>query len=149
MASEQTVYSKDGTWKIEVEAWKNNFLFYSSIGTEVNVYHKEADTNVWGNPTTSWKSKNAKNITIANTYKGPVFGGGTSQSVDVRTWANTDEAKLKHWAVGVKITLPDSVSGAAILDIDSVDGEVSVLIDGETLTAKVSASSALSDFSIW
>lgn len=149
MASEATVYSKDGTWKIEVEAWKNNFLFYSSIGTQVSVYHKIADTNIWGNATTSWKSKSARSITIANTYKGPVIGGGVGQVVDVRTWENTDEASLKQWAVGIKISIPGGVGGNAILDIDSVDGEVSVNIGNETLTTKVSASSIFSDSGIW
>ena len=33
---------------VDVEAWKNNFLFYKSIGTEVHVYHREQTKNIWG-----------------------------------------------------------------------------------------------------
>lgn len=32
MASEVTLMSRDGNWKIVVEAGTNTFLFYSSIG---------------------------------------------------------------------------------------------------------------------
>lgn len=54
MASEITLFSKSGDWKADVEAWKNNFLFYKSIGTEVTVYHREQTKNVWGNTVTDW-----------------------------------------------------------------------------------------------
>ncbi|HET9057266.1 MAG TPA: hypothetical protein VFN30_10530 [Chitinophagaceae bacterium] len=150
MASEVTVHSRDGNWKIEVEAWKNNFLFYSSIGTEVTVYHRERTTNVWGSTVTDWVKKNAVSISITNVYSGPVASGSGGSITRSGTWNNRSYAELKEWAVGAKISIPDGgVSGNAILDIDKVDGSVSVNIGQEILNATVSASSIISDSSIW
>ena len=43
MANDVTVFSKGGDWKAEIHAWKNNYLFYKSIGTEVTVYEAHED----------------------------------------------------------------------------------------------------------
>ena len=150
MASEVTVLSKDGQWKIEVEAWKNNFLFYSSIGTQVSVYHREKTKNVWGSTVTDWVKKPASVITIVNKYTGPVFAGGTGSVTKSGQWRNKSSAELKEWAVGVKISIPSGeIGGNAILDIDKVEGTVDVNVGNETLHAQVSASSIISDGSIW
>lgn len=149
MASEATVYSSDGDWKIEVEAWKNNFLVYKSIGTEVNVYHKEKTTNIWGSSVTDWVKKAASSIHIRNVYSGTGPGNVTRE----KTCNNASYCEQKEWAVGVTITLPlddaTDVGGGAILEIDKVEGDVSVTIGHEVLRAHVSASSAFSDSSIW
>lgn len=149
MASEATVVSRDGQWKIEVEAWKNNALVYKSIGTQVDVYHREATSNVWGNKTTDWVKKKASWISIRNTYRGTGPGVGV-KSTECR---DASHCELKEWAVGVSlkipVTGPESVGGNAILEISSVEGQVSVRAGGHTLSATVSASSALSDNSLW
>ena len=154
MASETTAYSANGNWKIKVEAWKNNFLLYKSIGTQVQVYHREQTKNIWGNTVTDWVKKKAISITITNTYKGSFVGGGGAGSVTKSgTWRNKDSAELKEWAFGFTVTLPaqkpNDIGGGAILDIDSVDGVVNVSVEGSQLTAQVSASSIISDSSIW
>jgi hypothetical protein len=149
MASEITLYSNSGDWKVEIEAWKNNFLFYKSIGTEATVYHREKTKNIWGNTVTDWVKRNATSIYIRNVYRGTGPGSATRE----KTCRDASYCELKEWAVGFNITLPaDSVTdvgGGAILDLDQVDGVVTVTIAGETLTGEVSASSALSDSSIW
>lgn len=149
MASEITLFSKSGDWKVDVEAWKNNFLFYKSIGTEVTVYHREQTKNVWGNTVTDWVRKAASSISITNVYRGTGPGAATRS----KTCNNASYCEEKAWAVGVTVTLPaDSVTdigGGAILDLDSVTGTVSIVIDNEVLRGEVSASSVLSDSSIW
>lgn len=149
MASEATVVSGDGQWKIEVEAWKNNFLVYKSIGTQVDVYHREQTKNVWGNTKTDWVKKRASSIHIRNTYRGTGPGVGVRE----KRCAETASCELKEWAVGVTVTIPvespTDVGGGAILEIESVEGAVTVSAGGQTMTATVSASSALSDSSIW
>lgn len=150
MASEVTLYSKDGSWRVDVEAWKNNFLVYKSIGTEVTVYHRQQTKNIWGNTVTDWVRANASSIFIRNVYKGTGPGSATRQ----KTCPSSSYCEIKEWAVGVTITIPTdggdaSVGGGAILDIDSVTSSVVVTIGGEHLRAEVSASSIFSDSSIW
>jgi hypothetical protein len=150
--SEITLFSKSGDWKAEVEAWKNNFLFYKSIGTQVSVYHREQTKNIWGNTVTDWVSKAANAISITNVYTGTQPGLGPSATRN-KVCNNSSSCELKEWAVGVTVTLPpDSVTdvgGGAILDIDSVTGTVSIAIPGETLSGVVTAQSIIGDSSIW
>lgn len=149
MANQVTVLTKDGQSKVVARAWKNNFLFYRSIGTEATVFHREQTKNIWGNTSTDWVKHSASLISITNTYRGSGPGTGTRS----KACPNASYCELKEWAVGLTLTIPvDSptdVGGGAILDIDSVAGHVTVQIGEELLTADVSASSAFSDISIW
>ncbi len=149
MASEITLYTKSGDWKVEVEAWKNNFLFYKSIGTQATVYHREQTKNIWGSTVTDWVEKPASQIHIRNVYRGTGPGSATRE----KTCRSASYCELKEWAVGFTINIPaDSVTdvgGGAILDVGSVDGTVTVSIGQEVLTGAVSASSVFSDSSIW
>lgn len=149
MSSEVSVLSKDGSWKADVEAWKNNFLAYKSIGTQVTVYHREPHKNVWGNTVTDWVEKPATTITIENTYKGT----GPGVATRTKTCTNASYCELKEWAVGVSIELPpDSITdvhGAAVLDLDSVSARINVVVGSEVMNAQVSASSIVSDSGIW
>lgn len=150
MPSEVSVLSRDGNWKMEVEAWKNNFLFYTSIGTQVTVYHREKTTNVWGSSVTDWVEKKASSIFITNVYSGSVAAGSGGSITRSGQWNNASEAELKEWAVGFKITLPSGEPGGnAILDIDKVVGTVVVVVGNDRMSATVEASSIISDNSIW
>lgn len=102
MASEVTLYSNDGDWKIFVEAWKNNFIFYSSIGTEVTVYRREQTSNIWGNSVTGWVRRPAESIYIQNVYAGTSAGSVTRQ----KTCNNASYCELKEWAVGFSVSIP-------------------------------------------
>ena len=150
MANDATLFTHAGDWKAEVHAWKNNYLVYRSIGTEVTVYHREQTKNIWGSTVTDWVKKPATTIEITNVYHGTGPGVATRQ----KSCPNSSYCEEKEWAFGINITVvtdtgDTSVGGGATLDIDSVDGSVVVVIGEERLTAKVSASSALSDNSIW
>jgi len=76
MANDVTVFSKGGDWKAEIHAWKNNYLFYKSIGTEVTVYHREQTKNIWGSTVTDWVEKPATTIEITNRLPRQWAGGG-------------------------------------------------------------------------
>jgi hypothetical protein len=149
MASELTLFSDDGDWKVEIEAFKNNFLFYKSIGTTVRIYHREQKENIWGNTVTDWVRRNARTILIRNVYSGP--GPGTATREGQCTDASSCE--LKEWAVGFNVKLPaDEVSDlgpGATLDLEKVDGTVTVTLEHDVITGEVSASSAFSDSGIW
>jgi hypothetical protein len=150
MANDVTVFTKAGDWKAEISAWKNNFLAYKSIGTDVTVYRREQTKNIWGNTVTDWVKKPARMIEITNVYKGTGPGVATRQ----KACPNSSSCELKEWAVGFTITVETdsgdtSGGGGAILEIDSVEGTAVITIGEEQLTGKVSASSALGDNSIW
>ena len=150
MANSVTVFTKAGDWKADISAWKNNFLAYKSIGTDVTVYHREQTKNIWGNTVTDWVEKPASVIEITNVYHGSGPGAATRQ----KSCQNASSCELKEWAVGFNITVQTdsgdtSVGGGATLDIDSVDGSAVIVIGDERLTGMVSAGSALSDNSIW
>lgn len=149
MASEMTLFTKKGDWKVDIEAWKNNFLFYKSIGTQATVYHREQTKNIWGSTVTDWVEKLAPSIHIRNVYHGSGPGSATRE----KTCNNASYCELKEWAVGFTINIPPdsitNVGGGAILDVDSVDGSVTVRVGDEVLSGQVSASSALGDSSIW
>jgi hypothetical protein len=149
MANDVTVFSKSGDWKAEIRAWKNNYLLYRSIGTEVTVYHREQTKNIWGNTVTDWVQKPAAIIGIRNVYQGSGPGAATRQ----KSCPNASYCELKEWAVGVTITIQTdtgegSVGGGATLDIDKVTGWAMISLP-EELSGQVEADSALSDNSIW
>ena len=146
MASEITLRTNNGDWKVEVEAWKNTFFFYNSIGTQATVYHREKTKNIWGSTVTDWVKKKATSIHIRNIYSDEYRNSTTRE----KTCGNSKHCELKESAVGASISIPSgSVSPGAVLEIDKVDGTVTVNIKGEILSGKVSASSFPSDSSIW
>jgi hypothetical protein len=142
MASEVTRISKDGNWKVDVEAWRNNFLFYSSIGCQFSIY-KKGGSSIWGG--TSWDSAKARQVTMRNSYNGGLaFQDGQ--------WSNAHDGELKYWAVGFNISIPSGEVGAGgpWLILTSVESIVDVMLqNGESMSIKVSASSPISDSSIW
>jgi hypothetical protein len=140
MASEATVFSSDGNWKAEIEAWSNNFFFYKSIGTQVTVYRKTG-SSVWGGA--SWSRANARSFTIQALYN-----GGLARQ-DGR-WENQSHGELKHYAFGASISVPASAPGGAILIVTSVEGIVSGFFgNGQPFGARVNASDPIADSSIW
>jgi hypothetical protein len=129
---------------------EEQLLAYKSIGTEVTVYHREQTKNIWGSTVTDWVKKPATLIEITNVYMGTGPGAATRQA----SRANASYCEEKEWAVGVSITVvtdtgDTSAGGGATLDIDSVNGTAVIMIGDERLTGQVSASSALSENSIW
>jgi hypothetical protein len=116
MASEVTRISADGNWRVEVEAWKNNFLFYSSIGAQFSI-SKKGGSSIWGG--SSWNSANARRVTMRNSYNGGLaFQDGQ--------WDNASSGELKHWAVGFGVKIPSGeiTSGGPWLLLDSVESIV-------------------------
>ncbi|MCX5044818.1 hypothetical protein OG921_24335 [Aldersonia sp. NBC_00410] len=146
MASEITVYSRDGGWKADVEAWKNNFFFSNTVGTQVTVYRK-GGSSIWGG--TSWDRAAAREIYIRCIYNG-------GRAYQEGRWSNQSHAELKQWSVGtVGVTISDNGTvqgdfGSATFSVDSVEGVVSGYFgNGEGFQARVMASSWISDTSIW
>jgi hypothetical protein len=140
MSSEVTAYSRDGSFKADIEAWVNDFWFYKSIGVQVTVYRKTG-SSVWGG--SSWSRTNARTIVIAALYN-----GGLARQ-DGR-WDNQSYAELKHWAFGGSISVPASTPGGAILILTSVEGIVNgFFANGDGFQAQVTAGSSIADSSIW
>lgn len=140
MASEVTAYSRDGSFKAEMEAWVNDFWFFKSIGSQVTIYRKTG-SSVWGG--SSWSRTSARSIVIQNLYN-----GGLARQ-DGR-WDNHDYAELKHYAFGGSISVPSSFPGGADLIVTSVEGVINGwFANGDPFGARVSAGSAIKDSSIW
>ncbi|MBA3512319.1 hypothetical protein [Sphingomonas sp.] len=142
MASEVTQISRDGNWKVEVEAWRNNFLFYSSIGAQFSIYRK-GGSSIWGG--TSWDSGRARRVTMRNSYNGGLaFQDGQ--------WNDAHDGELKHWAVGIAIKIPsgDITPGGPWLTLTSVESIVEIfLANGEAMNIRVNAGNFITDSSIW
>jgi hypothetical protein len=140
MASEMTVFSHDGNWKADIEAWKNNFWIYKSIGCQATVY-KKSGSSIWGG--SSWGRANARSITIRNLYNGGI-------AANEGTWNNQSHAELKVFAFGTSLTIPPSTPGSAILIATSVEGIITGFFgNGEGFTGHVLASDKIEDSSIW
>lgn len=147
MANRLTLLSRDGQWKAELHAWKSNWIFYKSIGSECTVYHRQETKNVWGNTTTDWVEKAAQ-INITNVYKG---SGGLQ--ITKSASANASYLELKEWAVGfilINVNLDTGEAGPgagqASLIVDSVDATIGVSIG---VQGNVSADTAVVQQSIW
>lgn len=166
--NELTVVSEDGQWKAEMKAWKDYWFFYASIGSQVDVYHREKTKDTWGNTKTDWVKRPAA-IFINNTYQGSLAGspapgtggeGGPPPSGGLGgTYVRDIEVQGAHaenrlWATGFFST-KISVSGeqtrpaGATLDISNVVAEISVGVGTAILRGTVAASSYVSDNSAW
>jgi hypothetical protein len=141
MASEVTRISNDGNWKVEVEAWRNNFITYSSIGAQFSIYRK-GGSSIWGG--SSWNSANARQVRMRNTYN----GGLASHEAQ---WNDASSGELKHWAVGFSINIQTGRPGAGTwLTLTSVESIVDVVLaNGEHMEIRVDAGSFITDSSIW
>ncbi|HYK87803.1 MAG TPA: hypothetical protein VE398_03485 [Acidobacteriota bacterium] len=144
MPSELILYTNDKQWRVDLGSWTSDFPFYKSIGTQVTVYHRE-ETSIWGSTVTDWVEEPALLIGIRNVYS----GAGPAVATREREWRNTTEAELKEWSTGGSIRLPAdniaSAEGTAVLDVNKVEGAVTIVIRDETLVGVVSASSVASE----
>jgi hypothetical protein len=140
MATDLTLYTRDKHWKVEIAARTNDLHFYRSIGTHVTIYHRERITSIWGGIEREWEELPALVIRIHNVYS----GAGPVVSTREHECRNRSQARLEEWSTGGPIHLrPDySISGEvrADLDINKVEGTVTVVVGDETLTGLVSAS---------
>lgn len=152
MASTVTLNGSDGLWKAEVRAFKNYYIVYSSIGTEVKVYRRERYRR-WYDPWykhTHWRSSPADYITISNTYQGSLPSQVPTAAQRSADRENTSTLEEKIWAFGVGVSMdasagtgfpdPGSASpGGVKLDVRSVQGTATVRMGNEQFTATVTA----------
>jgi hypothetical protein len=145
MPSELMLYTRDKQWRVDLGSWTSDFPYYKSIGTQVTVYHRERTTSIWGNTVMDWVEEPALLIRIRNIYSGP----GASVVTREREWRNATEAELKEWSTGGSIRLPadtgPSREGSVVLEINKVEGTVTIVIGDETLTGVVSAGRVISE----
>lgn len=161
MPDKQTVFSADGQWKADFTAFKNYAFFYASIGCDVAVYTIGTSIgggggSIWGGSSSpNWVSQ-AASIHIQNVYQGnSQLTGLGSFTQDQDTVAA--DAELKLWAVGLlSISINtdsgdvSAAPGGASLNVESVTSTITVVTStGQLLQGVVSASSAVSDNSIW
>lgn len=152
MTSKATLQGSDGLWKAEVQAFKTNLFFYSSIGTEVKVFRRERYRR-WYDPWykhTHWRASPADFISISNNYQGllPGLAPGAAQRSADRSNASSLEEKI--WSAGFGVSmeagagtgLPDPGTtrpGGTKLDVRSVQANAVVRVGNEQLTASVAA----------
>jgi hypothetical protein len=138
-----TLYTDDHHWRVEIEAHSVDLKYFKRIGTHVSVYRKSRTTTMWGSMSeTDWDPAPAQFIHINNLYR----GAGPEVGVREEEWHNAALADLSQRGVGDELFLPagqlprDWLAGS--LNICEVESIVTVIIEGETLTGVVSASSA-------
>ncbi|HYL12004.1 MAG TPA: hypothetical protein VEV41_03160 [Terriglobales bacterium] len=140
MPSELMLYTSDKQWRVDLGSWTSDFPFYKSIGTQATVYHRKETTSIWGSTVMDWFEEPAQLIRIRNIYSGP----GATVVTREREWRNASEAELKEWSTGGSILLPAD-TGTAVLEINKVEGTVTIVIGDETLTGIVSAGRVMSE----
>ena len=145
MARVLTLYSRDKSWKAEIEAQTIRLRFYSCIGTQVVVYHREQTTSVWGGPETDWEEQTAVIIRIRNVYRGQGPGVATRE----REWRHRTQAALTEWSAGGPIHLckdrSSSIAHDEVLDATQVESTVTIIIGDETLTGVVSVGNLMGE----
>jgi hypothetical protein len=162
---ELTLYTEDGKWKAKIRAWKDYWLFYASIGAEVDVYERRETRDVWGHTTTDWVATPA-NIFITANFQGtvgnppaptnPPGGPGNGGLGDYQRSAefHNSHGELKLWAAGffstnITVSGERTTPAGAILDINSVAAEIQIGTPSGSIHGTVAASSYVSDNSAW
>lgn len=112
MANRDTKYSSDGSWQVEIVAFKINLFFYKTIGTTVTVRHKETRRSWFGlgAPYEAWVERPAESISINNTYEGIL--PSTIPGVALRSCSvtNASSCDCRLWSVGIGISMDASPS---------------------------------------
>ena len=161
MAGKDEALTDDGMWMATMGAGELNLFFYKSIGTKVDVFHKEQRRSGpfgWSGPLVdTWVPANADSITISNTYYGSTaaqaqaLGLGSCPATPSGPRASLD-CKLEAFGVGVSVTYdkplgftgdlggvppnPSPTPGAS-LDVRAVRGRGTVQIGNEFLVMHV------------
>lgn len=139
------LHTRDGHWRVDIEAWASNLEIYRSVGTRVVVCHLERVTSIWGGTQAEWEEEPADLIHIRNVYSGAPAGVATRE----REWQVTSKAELREWSATGEIQLPADLGsteeGAASLNIHKVVSTVTVKIREETLKGVLIASSVASE----
>ena len=120
MATKHSVLSLDGQWKVEIEAYKNNWFFYKAIGATTRAYHME-ETRFLGflwSTGRNWVERNVAIISTGARFNGllPVLTGIDSESC---VHQNASSCDVRKWAFGIGVTIqasprsggPDSSTG--------------------------------------
>lgn len=135
--TKQVSVSRDGSWKVEVEAFKINLFVYNAIGVTTRVYARSGNG--------SWRAQKVDAVEALGTM-------GTSRlpgvMVPLPTSPNArradDSADTRAWSVGIGIThvfdapwvgFPPNPgpSGGPSMLVDRVTGTGSATWRGETL----------------
>lgn len=140
MDSELTLFTPDQKWKAELKAFKNNYLVYKSIGSEVRTYHwEQKKTLFW--TSWAWVEKPVQSLSIVNNYEGLL--ATQVPGVAQRNAFKRDDSYLeeKLWAAGVSVSITDqgdvSGGGNPILDVRKVRAIINVVMDGHQLQGMV------------
>jgi hypothetical protein len=161
MAGKDEALTNDGMWMATMGAGELNLFFYKSIGTKVDVFHKEQRRSGpfgwWGALVETWVPANADSITITNTYYGSTapeaqaLGLGSCPATPSGPRASL-ECKLEAFGVGVTVTYDKALGASgpagglptnptatpgATLDVRAVRGRGTVMIGNEALVMHV------------
>jgi len=99
------LFTKDGEWRVVIGAFQTNYLFYSSAGAEVTIYHKEY-TRRWYDPwykLLRWVQRPASRIGLSVSYY------QSKEAVPLRRErtdrANAESCALKLWNAGIGVSM--------------------------------------------
>jgi hypothetical protein len=148
------LFTAKGDWRVVIAAFHTNYLFYSSAGAEVTVYHKEY-TRRWHDPwykLLRWVESPANHIVLSTQYYPPPKGNSAPIRHEQKREKNSSSCKLKLWNAGVGISVhaspttgmpnpstarpPPAIPRVPII---RVTASASVTIGTETLHGEVSS----------
>ena len=149
MAATVSKTSSDGTWRVELSAFKTNLLVYKAIGATLNVQHRERARSwwPWGPYVDKWVDRAVPALSVQNAYQGVLPSLAPSVANRSCGATNASSCDCRLWAVGIGISvdasantgLPDpgtaGPSGGASLDVRSVTSNGRATLPGGEVVA--------------
>jgi len=135
MAS-KTAFSRDGSWKVQVDVFNINYLVYKALGVTTRAFQKSGS---------SWRSVKVDSITAEGRLGNSSFPGATGPIPNSPNSRRNDSvADCRAWSIGVGITFvydapiggfpPNpSPGGGPFMLVDRVSGSGSATWHGETV----------------
>lgn len=135
--SKQVAVSRDGSWKIEVEAFRINLFVYNAVGVTTRVFSRSSNG--------SWRAQKVDMVEangVMGTSRLPGVMVRLPNSPNFRR--DDDTADTRAWSVGIGVTYvfdapaggfppnPSPGGGPSML-VDRVSGSGSATWRGETL----------------
>ncbi len=139
MAESSRVYTRDGNWRVVLNAWKASVVgLYNGIGANVKAQHWEQQTVWLFFKKTDWFDKPVDAISVSASFEGilPSTAPGVAQRGAARY--NNSEADIRYFAFGAGIRLapdvgPAGPGGAADVLVRAVRATGGATIKGEVL----------------
>ena len=138
MADSSMAYTRDGSWRVVLSAWKVATPFYNAIGATATAQHWEEQTVWLFFKKTDWFDKPVDAVTVSARFEGilPSSAPGVAER-GAASYGRSD-ADIRYFAFGAGIQLAPTVGpagpgGAADVLVRAVRANGGATIGGESV----------------